>query len=63
MSASIKIHIYFLNLKKKETDKIIPLAHDFTNQEQARYRKQKNEKLAIRYACLTTFFRSQIKSK
>jgi len=50
-------------LPKDKTEKIISLAHDFTNQEQARHRKDKNSKLAIRYACLETFFRSQIKSK
>ena len=47
----------FLNkLPKDKTKEIIQLAYQFADREQSRYREQKNSKLAIRYACLETYF-------
>lgn len=51
-------------LSKLPVEKINPIisaAYQFVDREQARHRKQKNAKLAVRYACLETYFATQTK--
>ncbi|MBN2164307.1 MAG: hypothetical protein JXR25_02330 [Pontiellaceae bacterium] len=47
---------FLRKLPEDKTQAIIALAHQFVDQEQARYRNEKNSLLAIRYACLETYF-------
>jgi hypothetical protein len=54
---------FLSRLPSEKTDTIISAALEFVDQEQARHRAQKNSRLAIRYACLETYFASHMKQK
>lgn len=50
---------FMKKLPKGKPNQIISMAYEFASAEQARYRDEKNSRLAIRYACLATYFATQ----